>query len=237
MTDTMPDVLPPRDEARLDLSWRARALAERAAGLVPVVVDPEPGDLIAQAVQLQALAGELLESAVVAERERGLSTDQIAQFAGNRNWGGVVLAWVEDGRRNRSGTPGRELAGSLDEWAARQDPGTLRAVTDGLDATRFPGTTQYEAHQRSRVAELHANLAAAVQERAEAWEDLNALVDPADAGTDHPVNVRVVNACRNLASIYRDLALAEPAFAHEYEGQAATFTGAADRFADHGPNA
>ncbi|MER5967503.1 hypothetical protein [Streptomyces sp. NPDC002057] len=233
----MPDVLPPRDEARLELSSRARTLAEQAAALVPVAVDPKPGDLIAQAVQLQALARELLDAAVVAERERGLSTDQITEFAGSRHWGGVVLAWVQDGRRNRSGTPGPELAASLDEWVARQDPGTPRAVTDGLDAIRFPGTAQYETHQRARVAELHAALAAAAEERAEAWEELNALADPEDAGTDHPVNVRVVNACRNLAAVYGDLALAEPAFAHEYQGQAATFTSAADRFADHGPNA
>ncbi|WP_411108574.1 hypothetical protein [Streptomyces sp. c-19] len=41
MPDTIPDVLSPRDEARLELSSRARTLAERAAALVPVAVDPK----------------------------------------------------------------------------------------------------------------------------------------------------------------------------------------------------
>ncbi|MFD3337352.1 hypothetical protein ACFWV1_32655 [Streptomyces sp. NPDC058700] len=59
--------------------------------------------------------------------------------------------------------------------------------------------------------------------------------DDDDAGVDHPVNVRVVAVCRTLAEIYRDLALTEPAFAHEYEAEAGNFTRAADRFAEHGP--
>ncbi|WP_030556526.1 hypothetical protein [Streptomyces exfoliatus] len=97
---------------------------------------------------------------------------------------------------------------------------------------------QYEAHQRARAEPLHTALAKAVQERAEAWDDLNALADDdADASVDHPVNVRVVAACRNLAAIYRDLALAEPAFSHDYEAEAGTFTRAADRFAEHGRSA
>ncbi|APE26750.1 hypothetical protein [Streptomyces venezuelae] len=234
MTDTIPDVLSPRDESRLELSSRARTVAERAAALVPIAVDPEPGDLITQAVQLRALAEELLGAAVVAEREQGLSTDQIREFAGTQNWRGIVLAWVQDGRRNRSGTSGPVLAESLDEWTARDTPGASRPVTDGLDAVRFPGTAQYEAHHRDRVAGLHAALAEAIRERGEAWEDLNALTDE-DAGVDHPVNVRVVNACRAMASAYRELALAEPGFAPEYQGEATMFTEAADRFAEHGP--
>ncbi|WP_411108723.1 hypothetical protein [Streptomyces sp. c-19] len=64
ITDTIPDVLSPRDEARLELSSRAGTLTERAATLVPVAVDPKPGDLIPQATELQALAEELLSTAV-----------------------------------------------------------------------------------------------------------------------------------------------------------------------------
>lgn len=41
--------------------------------------------------------------------------------------------------------------------------------------------------------------------------------------------------CRNLTEIYRDPALAEPAFSHEYEAEASNFIRAADRFAEHGP--
>ncbi|MEU4077960.1 hypothetical protein DEJ45_04640 [Streptomyces venezuelae] len=145
-----------------------------------------------------------------------------------------MLSWVHDGRRNRSGRSGSALAENLDAWAARDAPGTSRPVTDGLDAVRFPGTAQYEAHHRDRVAGLHAALAEALQGRGEAWEELNALTDE-DAGVDHPVTVRAVAACRTLASVYRDLALAEPGFAEEYQGEASMFTDAADRFAEHGP--
>lgn len=45
MTDTIPDVLSPRDEARLELSRRARPFVERAAALVTVAVESKPGDL------------------------------------------------------------------------------------------------------------------------------------------------------------------------------------------------
>ncbi|MFC8765746.1 hypothetical protein ACFUAG_34190 [Streptomyces sp. NPDC057193] len=231
----IPDVLSPRDEARLELSSRARMLADRAAALVPIVVDPKPGDLITQATTLQALVQDLLSAAVVAEREQGLTPARIEEFTGRRTWNEAVLQWARDGRRNRSGMPAPALAESLDAWAAEQTPGTPRPVTEGLDATRFPGSVQYEAHQRARAEDLHTALAKAVQERADVWEDLNALADDDDAGVDHPVNVRVVAVCRNLAEIYRDLALAEPAFSHEYEAEAHTFSRAADRFAEHGP--
>ncbi|WP_411108573.1 hypothetical protein [Streptomyces sp. c-19] len=172
----------------------------------------------------------------MAEREQGLTPARIQEFTGNRTWNEAVLHWARDGRRNRSGIPGPALAESLDAWAADKIPGTPRPVTDKLDATRFPGSAQYEAHQRARAEPLHTALAKAIQERAEAWDDLNALADDDDdVGVDHPVNVRVVAACRNLAAIYLDLALAEPAFSHEYETEASTFTRAADRFAGHGP--
>ncbi|MFD3537277.1 hypothetical protein [Streptomyces sp. NPDC058664] len=179
---------------------------------------------------------ELLSAAVVAEREQGLTPARIQEFTGSRTWNEAVLRWARDGRCNRSGMPGPALAKSLDAWAADKTPGTPRLVTDGLDATRFPGSAQYEAHQRTRAEHLHTALAKVIQERAQAWDDLNALADDdADAGVDHPVNVRVVAVCRNLAEIYRDLALAESAFSHEYEAEASTFTRAADRFAEYGP--
>ncbi|MGA5198303.1 hypothetical protein [Streptomyces exfoliatus] len=143
-----------------------------------------------------------------AEREQGLSPARIQELTGNRPWTAAVLRWARDGRRNRSGVTGPALAESLDAWAAEQTPGMPRPVTDGLDATRFPGSAQYEAHQRARAAHLHTTLAKAVQERAEAWDDLNALAnDDDDADVDHPVNVRVVSS---------------------------NFTRAADRFATHG---
>ncbi|MGA5199079.1 hypothetical protein [Streptomyces exfoliatus] len=93
----------------------------------------------------------------------------------NRPWTAAVLHWARDGRRNRSGMPGPALAESPDGWAVRESAGTLRLVTDGIDATRFPGSAQYEAHQRAGAEHLHTALAEAVQELAEAWDDLNAL--------------------------------------------------------------
>ncbi|MFC8765902.1 hypothetical protein ACFUAG_35045 [Streptomyces sp. NPDC057193] len=65
--------------------------------------------------------------------------------------------------------------------------------------------------------------------------EFNALADDDDAGVEHPVNVRVVAVCRNPAEIYRELALAEPAFSLEYGAEAHNFSRAADRFAEHGP--
>ncbi|WP_411111546.1 hypothetical protein [Streptomyces sp. c-19] len=175
-------------------------------------------------------------AAFVVEREQGLAPARIQELTGNRTWNEAVLHWARDGRRKRSGMPGPVLAESLDAWAAEQTPGKPCPVTDGLDETRFPGSAQYEEHQRARAEHLHTVLAKALQERAEAWDELNALADDdADAGVDHPVNVRVVTVCRNLAEIYRDLALAEPALPHEYEAEASNFTRAADRFAEHGP--
>ncbi|WP_030556371.1 hypothetical protein [Streptomyces exfoliatus] len=73
--------------------------------------------------------------------------------------------------------PGPALAESLDAWAADKTPGTPRPVTDGLDASRFPSSAQYEPHQRARAEHLHTALAKAIQERAEAWDDLNVLAD------------------------------------------------------------
>ncbi|MFE5594585.1 hypothetical protein [Streptomyces sp. NPDC056549] len=236
MTDRLPDVLSPRDESRLELAWRARALAERSADLVPVEIDPEPGTLIAQAMELRTLAEEVLNAAVVVERESGLATNAITEVTGRRYWDDVVLAWVQGGRRNRSGVLGPSLAKNLDEWAARQTPEQSSVVTNRLDGVRFPGSAQYEAHQRERVAGLHSALSAALKERSEAWDALNELTSD-DESVDHPVIKRVVEACRTLASVYRDLSTAEPVFAHEYWEQVTQFVSTADRFAGQGPSA
>ncbi|WP_432061518.1 hypothetical protein [Streptomyces sp. S1] len=241
MTDTQPDVLSPRDEARLELSFQAKKLAEEAAALVPVEVDPKPGSLITQAKELLGLAEELLNAAVVAERERGLSPEKARELTARPHWNEAVLAWARDGRRNRSGVPGPDLAKSLDKWASGENPGMANPVTEGLDATRFPGSAQYEAYQRDRVADLYKALTEALEERGEAWRALNELTEEdlgegeGAAGVDHPVNVRVVAACRDLAATYRDLSTADPTFAHEYQQQAATFQSTADRFAKEGP--
>ncbi|MFJ3906267.1 hypothetical protein [Streptomyces sp. NPDC090025] len=241
MTDTQPDVLSPRDEARLELSFQARKLAGEAAALVPVETDPKPGSLITQAKELVRLAEELLNAAVVAERERGLSPNKIHEVTGRPHWNMVVLDWAQDGRRNRSGVPGPALARSLDEWASRETPGTENPVTDGLDASRFPGSAQYEAYQRGRVADLYAALTDAQEERGRAWDALNELTeedldgDHGVNGVEHPVNVRVVTTCRNLAAVYQELFHADPALAHEYQQQATTFEEVADRFATDGP--
>ncbi|OKJ64232.1 hypothetical protein [Streptomyces sp. CB02261] len=130
-------------------------LAERAAALVRVAVAPRPGDLITQATTLQALVEDRLRAAVVAEGEQGLTPARIQEFTGSRTWNEAVLHWARDGRRNRSGMPAPALTESLDSWAAEQTPGTPRPVTEGLDATRFPGSAQFEAHQRARAEHLH----------------------------------------------------------------------------------
>ncbi|MEU6483997.1 hypothetical protein [Streptomyces sp. NPDC046887] len=238
MTDSHPDVLSPRDEARLELSSRARTVAEGAAALVPIAIDPEPGSSITTAAELLVRAEELLTAAVIAERERGLSPERIKELAGHRYWARAVLDWAEEGRRNRSGLPAPALAKSLDEWAAaRETADAARPVTDGLDATRFPGSAPYEAYQRDRVQGPHAALAEALKERGEAWEALNELTEDDDDGNgeDHPVNLRVVASCRQLASAYRELASADPAFAYEYLDEAVSFDRTADRFAKEGP--
>ncbi|MCK8676980.1 hypothetical protein [Streptomyces lichenis] len=237
MTDSHPDVLSPRDEARLELSSRARTVAEGAAALVPVAIDPEPGSLITAAADLLARAEELLTAAAIAERERGLSPERIKELAGHRYWARVVLDWAEDGRRNRSGMPGPVLAESLDKWVTRETADAARPVTDGLDATRFPGSAPYEAYQRDRAKGPYAALAEAVKERGEAWEALNELTEEDDDGNgeDHPVNLRVVASCRRLASAYRELSSADPAFAYEYLDEAVSFERTADRFAKEGP--
>ncbi|MFJ5938598.1 hypothetical protein [Streptomyces sp. NPDC093071] len=241
MTDTQPDVLSPRDEARLELSSRAKALAEGSAALVPIGIDPEPGSLITQAMELVERAEELLAAAIVVERECGLSSEQSKKLARHRyQRRESILNWIRDGRRNRSGVPGLVLAKRLDEWARGADD-AASPVSDGLDAIRFSGSAQYEAHQRGRTEGLSTALAEAWQERKEAWDALNKLTEEdigegEDAsGIDHPVNVRVVTVSRNLASIYRSLSMVDPIFAREYLEEAESFESAADRFAKEGP--
>ncbi|MER8047674.1 hypothetical protein [Streptomyces sp. NPDC094032] len=228
------NTLSPRDESRLDLAACARTLSERSARLVAVEIDPEPGTLIMQAREIQAMAQELLSAAVVAERERYTSPEQVVEAAGNAHWEQTVLAWARDGRRNRAGLPGLMLARSLDEWVAKHNPDVLDAVTCGLDATRFPGSAAFAAYERERVAALYAALEEAEEAREEVWKELNALSEKEDS-VDHPTNLRVVAALRRLTQLYTDLSVADPPLAVEYRSRATWNSTAADRFEEHGP--
>lgn len=184
MADTqtpLATVLSPRDEARLQLAATAARLSDRARNLVPVEPDPAPSCLLTAALELREQLDQVISAAAVAERERGVTWEQLAKATGvarqsaHQKWHPAIAAWTEKGRRAEQETSGRALAQELDAWVACDEPSRTDAVSAGLDAVRFPGSDAYENHQRTSSQALHARLREALAAKDSVWKAMNDL--------------------------------------------------------------
>ncbi|MEU5580969.1 hypothetical protein ABZ791_30295 [Streptomyces huasconensis] len=236
-------ILSPRDEARLQLAATAARLSDQARALVPVEPDPAPGTLLAAALELRDQVNQVIAAAAVAERERGVTWEQLAKATGmarqsaHQNWHRAITAWAENGRRTDQDPSGRALAQELDAWVACDEPDRTDAVSAGLDAVRFPGSDAYENHQRTTSQDLHTRLQEALAAKDTAWKAMNDLeLADDDSGIDHPVNHAVVAALEELIATYEELAGAEPALADDHRASADWLRPSAQRFREEGIN-
>ncbi|WP_189853298.1 hypothetical protein [Streptomyces omiyaensis] len=234
--------LSPRDEGRLHYASAAFFLADEALEQIPIALDPAPGDLLRAALRLAELADRAVTSAAIAERERGTTWDQIGAAAGttrqaaHERWHGNVRAWAATGRSDlpaHSPKDSMENAAMLDRYYARLFPEQTTAVSSGLDAVRFPGSREYEGSLRARGAALNARLTVLkdqLQELSNAYRllketgDPRALADNLTATADHS---------QEIASVFRQLAAAEPSLAEEHLHEAQKYEGWAESNRDH----
>ena len=145
--------------ARLALSTAARDLSDKARHQVPSRFDEHSriAEAVSEAVSIVAGAQEVLERAVILERERGASWREIAEACGDlgeqaarERFGEAVDTWRQalHGPRSGDGTPGfpeavenfASSAADLDAWVVRhREPwdvggGDLRPVSAALPA-------------------------------------------------------------------------------------------------------
>jgi hypothetical protein len=147
MAQRDPRPYPPKARARVALSMLARELADAARGMVPTYADrhAQGGDFVEEALRLRARADEILELAVVLERERGTTWEDIGAALGGEGerrtrqtaearFGGAVSRWKgalvtpwrphSDGRSVYCALP--DGAEDPERWAAVLDEWTLR---------------------------------------------------------------------------------------------------------------
>lgn len=140
-------VLSPRDEARLQLAATATRLSDRARTLVPVEPDPTPGSLLTAALELREQLDQVIAAAAVAERERGVTWEQLAKATGvarqsaHQKWHPAIAAWTEKGRRAEQEPSGRALAQELDAWVARDESSRTNAVSAVSTPSASPAQT------------------------------------------------------------------------------------------------
>ncbi|MGW6412192.1 hypothetical protein ACWF95_34065 [Streptomyces vinaceus] len=222
--------LSPADEARVGLAHNLLFLASEAFDRVPVQPDVAPGDLLRQALDLQRRVAALVNDAVVAERERGTTWDQIGAAAGitrqtaHERWSGDIRAWAAVGRSaipKDSTERTLDRATFLDAMYRRGLTGERSdAVSAGLDALRFPGSAAYEYARRAPGAALHTRvreLLAQAEELREPYERLRAE----GRQQEYAANVLAEGALHTeLSGVYDQLVTAEPALAEEHRAQA-----------------
>lgn len=232
MTDTpeMPRVLSPRDEARVRFALQAERLGEGALDLLPVDPAAPRGERLRRALQLKDLVDNLVERAVVAEREEGTTWTQLADAAGiskqaaHERWAGDVAAWAANGRTvfPPGGSSALEAARRLDRVHADRHPDHPQdAVSSGLDAVRFPGAVAAEAARRERAAGLHARLVPLTGQLSDAYAEWRLLTDGgARPEARAAVLTRLAALNEEIAALYEELTGAEPELADEHRSSA-----------------
>jgi len=133
------------DAARLLYADDARRLSDLARNLVPAERDHAPGDYIYEALLLLRRAERLAELAVVVERTRGATWDEIGAAAGGITKQSAQRRWADaaetvdaladgigaDALRSRKAATSRKLAEDLDAWYLRHlEPGDVADDTD-----------------------------------------------------------------------------------------------------------
>ncbi|MEU0271865.1 hypothetical protein [Streptomyces sp. NPDC006307] len=227
-----PSNLSPRDEARVALAIDLCNLSSRAMQSVPVDPEASPGALLRAALDLQRLLNNVVVSAVIAERERGTTWDQIGMAASmtrqsaHEKWTSDVKTWAELGRTARSSNSSYattlEYATLADRQYAATDPSRPQAVTSGLDAVRFPGSQAYEDNLRTRGAALHAQLRK-LRATVKDVDERHTALEEGGRDNDGLLSENLLKhaaAYDEMADIYEQLVAAEPALADEHRSEA-----------------
>ncbi|MEV5598953.1 hypothetical protein [Streptomyces sp. NPDC052496] len=218
--------LSPRDEARIAVSLDARQISEGACDLVAVHPDAADGDLLRQALTLHERTERLVRRAVIAERERGTTWEQIARAAGttrqsaHERWSAHVQTWSDIGRSASS--PGKrtwDAVEILDRWYAAHRPEQPHAVSAGLDAVRHPGSAEYEDAQRVRGQALHTRRQQHQAQDKILAREYERLKDVTGRSGQTQLAACLIACAANeeaLAEIFDELAGAEPSLADEH---------------------
>ncbi|MFG2097274.1 hypothetical protein [Streptomyces sp. NPDC048612] len=227
--DTAPRHLSPRDEARVALSRATWRLRHDAHDRIAVDPDVPAGDLLRQALELERLTQLVVEKAVVAERERGTTWEQLARAAGttrqsaHERWSGHVQVWASLGRVVQPDRPTAEIVDFLDEAYAELTPARTDAVSAGLDATRHPGSASYEDAQRTRGQQLHVRREELARDTRRNNDEYTRLKDATDQnGWLRLAANRTAGADLHEAAVgvYEELIGAEPSLADEHRASA-----------------
>ncbi|MFF8293652.1 hypothetical protein ACF068_31210 [Streptomyces sp. NPDC016309] len=236
MTDTTdmpetPRVLSPRDEARVRFAMDAERVARQTLDLLPIDPDAPPGERLRRTLALKELMDQLVEHAVIAEREEGTTWAQLATAAGiskqaaHERWAGAVTAWASGGRTlfpPDSEYSTLKTARRLDQVHADRHPDHPKdAVSSGLDAVRFPGAVAAEAARRERAQGLHHRLAL-LRDRLTVLHDEQRLLTEGDARPEARAAVltRLADAEQEVADLYDELTGAEPELADDHRARA-----------------
>ncbi|MFJ9855253.1 hypothetical protein [Streptomyces sp. NPDC101150] len=243
-TGTAPRHLSPRDESRVSLARSAWRLRHEAHDFIPVEPDAPAGDLLRQALELERLAQKLVQDAVVAERERGTTWEQLAGAAGttrqsaHERWSRDVQTWANLGRTAGTESPTADRVAFLDQEYARLNPDRTDAVSAGLDATRHPGSAAFEDTQRTRGQQLHARRVELERDSERNHQEYERLKEPTDRNGWLRLTANLTASAdlnEATAQVYEELTGAEPTLADEHRASAEKHRGyAADnrKFAD-----
>lgn len=230
-----PEALAPLEEAYLAHASELRALVGELLTLFPLGPrrHDEPGRGLTDALWLKSSVDRLVAAAVVIERERGASWEEIAAAAdtqkqnAHRKWAPLVRGWAVVSGRRHLDAAGRggpaAYAAELDGWFAALT-GEQGAFTDGL--TDDPGARPAAAADRTQARALRRRLDELHAEREDAWRDVAAaLGEPGrNSATERE---RWAAAHQDTAAVYDQLADVEPVVAEDHRAAAATQRGIA----------
>ncbi|MFI6125382.1 hypothetical protein ACIBCU_37670 [Streptomyces sp. NPDC051064] len=230
-TPERPHVLSPRDEARVLFASEVERLRQEALVLLPIDPAAPHGERLRRALALKKLVDDVVERAVIAEREEGTTWSQVAAAAGiskqaaHERWTGDVNAWASNGRTmfpRDTAHSTLEAARLLDRVYAAHDPRHPQdAVSSGLDAVRFPGAVAAEAARRERATGLHARLAVFNKQLSTAYSDWSLLNDAgARPEARAEVLTRLAAIHEEAAALYEELTGVEPELADEHRDNA-----------------
>ncbi|MCX4462388.1 hypothetical protein OOK58_58950 [Streptomyces sp. NBC_01728] len=224
-----PPALAPADEAMLARAQTLREITDAALrDVAQLYPGNDHGSVLRDALFVQGLAEQLVDQAVVAERERGASWTDIGYAASSsrqsahERWKNDVGAWVLMGRRRtgirRGPADPATHARYLDDWYAdlvgEQQAVSALLPSLGDEAARAEGDARRaEARQlHDRAEELRKEIEAAYNAAMEA------------TGTDAAEEKREVWAAKHLAraEVYDRLAAVEEPVAAEHRRRAAT---------------
>lgn len=229
----LPSALSPRDESRVSFARAAWALARDAHALMPVDPDAPPGTVLSGALALQEKAEDLVKRAVIAERERGTTWEQIAQAAGitrqtaHERWANRTRAWADLGRTiHGPDDDAAETVSFLDAKYALINPTQPHAISSGLDAVRHPGSADGQDARRARGRALHTRREELERDADRLHEEWTRLKDPADRRGELRLAATLTAAADThnaLADLHQELAAAEPELAEEHLGDVAAW--------------